>query len=119
MFVMRGGKPIRQSPLYFVFGDSPHWERLSDNALRVPLSSFHPDIISFTFSDSFYTFSDTTLRGIPIPATPHRCTVYMKQELFRIIDELGLPRGYSNPDEEFELYIEAQVWDDSPLQHHM
>jgi hypothetical protein len=37
-------------------------------------------------------------------------------ELDEVVREFGMPPGYANVNEEFDVYIEAQVWDDQPLQ---
>jgi hypothetical protein len=102
-----------------VLGDSPYWERAAQHRLRIPLSCFRSEIISFTFSDSFYAFSKTTLRGIPIPDAPHRATVFTKHDVERIVDDFGLPPGYADSEEPFDVYIEAQIWDDSPLEAYL
>jgi hypothetical protein len=99
-----------------ILGRSPYWEKMEPNVVVVPLADFPPDIISFTYTDSFYAFSDATLRGRPIPLKPHRRTVYRLAELDYVVREFGMPPGYANPNEEFDVYIEAQIWDDQPLQ---
>jgi hypothetical protein len=46
---------------------------------------------------------------------PHRRTVYQLDELDDALREHGWPPGYADPQEEFDVYVEAQVWDDAPL----
>lgn len=114
-FVEKGGQPRRQHPHYMILGRSTHWEILEPNVVTVPLAALKNDAVSFTYTDSFYTYSATTLRGIPIPAQPHRGKVYCLDELDELVAAFGLPPGYDDPDERFDLYIEAQIWDDAPL----
>ena len=102
-----------------ILGDSPLWERRSQNSVQIPLSSFNTDVVSFTYSDSYYAFAGTTLRGIPIPEAPHRAKLFVKDELSDIVKEFGLPPGYTDPDEQFDVYVEAQIWDDSPLAEYL
>jgi hypothetical protein len=118
-FVEKGGRPTRSNPHYMILGRSPYWEKVEPNVVVVPLSNFPPDVISFTYTDSYYTFSDATLRGRPIPPRPHRRTVYRLCELDDVVREFGMPPGYVNADEEFDVYIEAQIWDDQPLQEYL
>jgi hypothetical protein len=98
-----------------ILGRSALWEEKEPNAVAVPLRVFSCDIISFTYSDSFYTFSDKTLHGTLIPSALHRGRVYRLDELTDAVREFGMPPGYTNPTEEFDAYIEAQIWDDRPL----
>lgn len=115
-FVEKGGRPTRGNPHYMILGRSPYWEKMEPNVVVVPLAHFPSDIISFTYTDSFYTFSEATLRGRPIPLKPHRRTVYRLHELDEVVREFGMPPGYADVNEEFDVYIEAQIWDDQPLQ---
>ena len=114
-FAQKGGSPRLVHPHYLILGRSPHWEAIGCKSLSIPLAHFDPDVISLTYTDSVYTFSPITLRGIEIPDRPHRRTVYRVEELESIVARFGLPPGYTNPDELFDTYIEAQVWDEDCL----
>lgn len=113
----KGGKPQRKSPHYFVLGRSHIWGKMEPKVLEIPRAECSAEWTSFTYTDSYYTFQTQTLRGIRIPAQPHRGQLYRLDELHRVIDEFGLPPGYADHTEEFDVYIEVQIWSDHPLQH--
>ena len=118
-FIQKGGRPTRENPHYMILGRSPHWEELEPHVVVVPLTKFSSDKISFTYTDSFYTFSDSTLHGRSIPKTPHHRTVYRMGDIHDVVRQYGMPPGYTDPNEEFDVYIEAQIWDDVPLQNYL
>ncbi len=115
-FVAKGGRVALEHPHYLILGRSTHWEQQGARSLTIPLAHFDPDVVSITYTDSYYTFFPTTLRGIPIPVKPHRGMVYRLDDLGILVQEFGLPAGYSNPEEHFDVYIEAQVWDEDVVQ---
>ena len=115
-FVAQGGRPKRKHPHYLVLGRSPIWEKMTTNQIELPIHSIPSNVISFTLTDSFYTFSPTTLRGIVIPPKPHRQRIYTLESLKMAIEEHGMPPGYEDQTEEFDTYIETQIWDDEPLE---
>jgi hypothetical protein len=114
-FLAKGGQPKRENPHYLVLGQSRHWEKMVANSVCIPLAEIGADVVSFTFTDSFYTYSERTLHGRVIPPAPHRRIVFTLHELEDAIHQFGMPRGYSDPSEEFDVYIEAQLWTDGPL----
>jgi hypothetical protein len=83
--------------------------------VELPLSALPADLLSFTYCDSFYTFSATTLRGVAIPHAAHRSTLYRLEDLAAAVARFGLPAGYRDPEDQLDVYIEAQVWDDAVL----
>lgn len=118
-FMQRGGKPARQAPHYAILGtfslyeSDPHWR-----SVAVPLNEVPSDVLSFTFTDSFFAFSDRNLRGVAIPPRPyHRC-VYRLEDLPGLNEEFGLPgeRWRTEPDRVFDVYVEAQIWDDAAVE---
>ena len=77
--------------------------------IRVPLADFDPHIISFTYGDTFPTMRYKDGKS-------YRGKVFTEEELPALIQQFGLPQdvnpaGALGPDR----YIEAQVWDDTPL----
>src|ERR1044071_4847558 len=78
--------------------------------LRIALNVFRTECLSFTYGDTFpaMRYKD---------GKPYRGKVYLLTELPGLVNEYGLPQiwnaqGKYGP----ERYIEAQVWDDEPLQ---
>jgi hypothetical protein len=55
MFINKGGKPIRERPHYMVLGFCPWLKTWYQNGaeLRIPLADFEPEIVSFTYGDTF------------------------------------------------------------------
>jgi len=112
LFEAKGGRPRRARPHYMTVGACP-WLRewyVQGRELSIPLSAFAPDVISFTYGD---TFPALRLHD----GRPYRGLVYTLAELPALIEQYGLPQDW-NPDGHCgpERYIEAQVWEDVPLQ---
>ncbi|HRW11145.1 MAG TPA: hypothetical protein P5121_38855 [Caldilineaceae bacterium] len=112
LFIAKGGAPRRVRPHYFTVGACPwllDWY-VEGCVLRLPLSDITPEIISFTYGD---TFPAMRLQD----GRPHRGQVYTVTELPALIERYGLPQqwnpaGQAGPDR----YVEAQLWDDQPVQ---
>jgi len=110
-FMEKGGKPIRSRPHYMILG-ACRWMLswyIRGCELRIPLELFSPTIVSFTYGDSFPAMHHPDDK-------PHRGQVYCLEELPDLVLQFGLPQSWNidgthGPDR----YIEAQVWDDTPL----
>ncbi|GHO95139.1 hypothetical protein KSF_051870 [Reticulibacter mediterranei] len=115
LFVQKRGQPRRERPHYMIVGACDWlctWYQEVD-VVTIPLSAFHPQTISFTYGDSFPAMLYTD-------GKPYRDQVYTLDELQSLIQQYGLPQdwnqdGACGP----ERYIEAQIWDDQPLQAYM
>lgn len=112
LFIDKGGKPMRLHPHSMILGTST-WLKswyADGQELCIPLVEFDPMSVSFTYGDLFpaMRYQDGKV---------YRGKVYMMDELETLIATYGLPQEW-NPDGQFgpERYIEAQVWDDRPLQ---
>lgn len=112
LFIAKGGKPRRQHPHYFVLGECAWLQSWYPHGceLRIPIRAFHAENISFTYGDTFpaMRYQD---------GKPYRGKVYTLLELPGLVEQYGLPQiwnadGKCGP----ERYIEAQVWEDAPLQ---
>jgi hypothetical protein len=111
LFIEKGGKPRRERPHYMILGSCSwllDWYR-EGCELCVPLAAFEPDVVSFTYGDTFpaMRYQD---------GKPYRGQVYMLEELPELVRLYGLPQewnrdGKLGPDR----YVEAQVWDDEPI----
>ncbi len=112
IFAAKGGKPIRQRPHYMTFGACPwllEWYR-EGQELSIPLDRFHPETVSFTYGDLFPTMRYQD-------GKPYRNQVYTLLEIQEIVKRYGLPQLWnSRGDLGPERYIEAQIWDERPLQ---
>lgn len=119
-FIERGGRPSRHSPHYFVLGESPWFRGLYEDAaeIRLALAALPSDQVSVTYPDSVTSMGLLAQFGIELPLRAHHGTVFRVEELDDVITRYGLPNG-PKPDsydghqsEEFEHYIEVQVWSD-------
>lgn len=119
-FIHRGGRPARDSPHYFVLGQSPWFRGLYQDAaeIRVPLAQLPSDQVSFTYPDSITSMGLLADFGIALSVRPHHGTVFRIDELPTVIDAYGLPNGAApgsyqgHRRDDFEHYIEVQVWTD-------
>jgi hypothetical protein len=117
-FAGLGGKPTRANPHYAILGtfslyeDDPYYR-----SETLPLASLPTEAVSFTFTDSFFAFSDANLRGVRIPERPYHGRVYRLEDLPALVGTFGLPgeRWRTEPGRRFDVYIEAQIWDDAPI----
>ena len=111
LFIKKGGKPQRQRPHYMILGDCSWLQKwyLDGQELRIPLASFQPEIVSFTYGDTFPAMRHQD-------GKPYREQIYTLDELPELVRLYGLPQewngeGKYGPDR----YIEAQVWADEPI----
>lgn len=113
--MQKGGSPSLLRPHYMIVGACPwleQWYR-EGAALQIPLSAFRMEQISFTYGDSFpaMRYQD---------GKPYRGQVYTLPELPELIAEYGLPQEWNAAGQHGpERYIEAQIWDDEPLQTYL
>lgn len=110
IFISKGGKPKRKVPHYMVV-EKCNWLNTwytEGTYVKIPISSFDPDIISFSYGDMFPTFSDRVK-----DSKEYRKKIYTLDEIKELIAKYGLPQAW-NEDGKFgpERYIEVQVWDD-------
>ena len=115
LFIAKGGQPGWERPHYLVVG-ACSWLRewyVNGSELRIPLSAFRMDTISFTYGDTFpaLRYQD---------GKPYRGQVYTLSELPGLIETYGLPQVW-NAEGKYgpERYIEAQAWDDEPLRPYL
>jgi hypothetical protein len=112
--VQKGGRPKRRQP-YYLFLDPGLAQNFYPGVKRVhvPLHAIPTGVLSFTYLDSMVC---DALLGEPERVPPNcrgfarlSCIseVYRLEELPKLIEEFGYPQG---------TYLEAQVWDDAPLE---
>ena len=115
LFIAKGGRPKRMRPHYFILGECAWLKTWYPHGceLRIPLAVFPVDCVSFTYGDTF-----PAMRYLD--GKHYRGQVYTRAELPALVAQYGLPQvwngeGKLGPDR----YIEAQVWDDEPLQAYL
>ena len=113
LFVEKGGRPQKETPHYFVVGKCPWlatWYEQA-NYIKIPISEFDLLTVSFTYGDTFPTFSPNVTDGME-----YRNTVYTYHEILKIIEKYGLPQEkWDAPIFAQPCYVEAQVWSDEPV----
>ncbi len=122
-FIGVGGRPVRQSPHYFVLGESEWFRGLYREAreVRIPLSVVPTHHVSLTYPDSVTSMGLLTEFGIHVTRQPYHGQVYRIEELAGLVDRYGIPRGARPPSyqghqfKDFEHYIEVQVWADDTV----
>lgn len=125
-FVNKGKKPYLKNPLYFVLGENDDFFQkngfFSDAnpvKLRLPLSLFSSDMISFTYPDSMPSLAiatDKTGRAEPYRKPIHG-RVFTLEEIVEVVREYGMPGDKWKTEESwrYDRFIEAQVWDERPI----
>lgn len=79
----------RTAPHYLVIGECPFlasWYH-DPAVFRLPLNSVDPSVISFTYGDSFPTFSDRVQ-----DRREYRRRIYTLPEILHLIEQYGLPQ---------------------------
>lgn len=108
LFILKGGKPRNVYPHYMTWGACEwikDWYR-NGKLIKIPVTEFLEDDISFTYGDLFPTMRYQDGRE-------YRGEVYTKTEMMELIQRYGLPQewnkeGMKGP----ERYIEVQIWND-------
>jgi hypothetical protein len=113
IFISKGGKPTRQVPQYMVV-EACDWLRdwyHQGEYIKIPITDFTPDTISFSYGDMFPTFSPRVTDN-----KEYRRQIYTYKEILDIIDRYGFPQEWNkNGTYGPERYIEVQVWSDEPV----
>ncbi|HEY0388128.1 MAG TPA: hypothetical protein VGC71_06800 [Gaiellales bacterium] len=124
LFRLSGGRPERDSPHYFVLGESTWYRGLAPGmqAIVLPLTELPPTVTSFTYPDSFTATGLVADYGLPYEPRPYHHRVFLIEQLPDVITQYGLPRDDPAPTYQgyqhrtFEKYIEVQVWSDTPVE---
>lgn len=111
LFIKKGRDPQRLRPHYMILGDCSRLKEwyLDGRELRIPLIHFRPEIVSFTYGDTFpaMRYQD---------GKPYREQAYTLDELPELVSLYGLPQIWNNNGKQGpDRYIEAQVWADQPI----
>lgn len=114
-FIQKGGEPKRENPHYMILGSCSwglSWYH-DGRELRILLKNFLPNIVSFTYGDTFPAMRYQDGKS-------YRKQVYTLEELPHLVLQFDLPQNW-NPDGLHgpDRYIEAQIWDDEPLKEHL
>lgn len=93
---------------FFTLGEVKWLESWYPNPgyIKIPLSELDPNIVSFTYGDTFPAFRYRR-------NNPTRGMVYTVSDIFDVVNRYGFPQSI-NPDGKKGpiRYIEAQIWSD-------
>ena len=125
-FISIGGRPVNSSPVYLTLGANEGMKTWFENTawLKIPVSEFDLDTVSFTYGDMFPVFNKSLNTG-----EEWWEQVYRYDDILRLINKYGYPvdpiydsiKGIfpkDKPINQHLKYIEAHVWDDSILNKH-
>ena len=116
-FLEAGGRTERSAPHYMVLGHCPWLLSWFEQPayLRIPVSEFDLSAVSFTYGDSFPTFSPRVNDG-----REYRRKVYDYEGIKKIIEKYGLPQIWNSDGSHGpERYIEACVWSDETISRYI
>lgn len=120
-FITKGGQPTRKYPYYLCLGECDWWKHFCQHdEVIIPIKDIDPKTISFTYPDSFTSLGFLARFGIKHEVKPYHGEVFTLQEMRNIVNKFGMPRNQhkinykSYHKEELELYVEAQLWSETP-----
>ncbi|MDN5215103.1 hypothetical protein QQ020_23680 [Fulvivirgaceae bacterium BMA12] len=122
-FILKGGKPSRNDPFYFTLGEC-EWAKswyVNPEVVKIPLTDFEPEHISFTYPDSMVSFQFYDEPKLKTYRKDCNGQVFLLSEINDLIGEYGLPTEEKCQTEErlkYDKYIEAQVWDDAIIKEY-
>jgi hypothetical protein len=114
-FIKKGGQPMSVYPHYFVI-ERAKWIESGYNgesfAIHLPISTFHPNHISFTYPDSMVSCWLRSQTNQVFYRPEYHGQVFLLSEISKIIDMSGIPSEEWRTEEtrKYDLFIEAQVW---------
>lgn len=114
-FIRKGGKPASTYPHYFVVEQATWIEEGYDgqsNKLQVPISTFNPELVSFTYPDSMVSYWLLSQADKVYYHPEYHGQVFLFDEIIEIIGKFGIPNEEWRTEEtrKYDLFIEAQVW---------
>lgn len=122
-FISIGGKPVRTAPVYFTLGANKGMKTWFDmpDFIKIPLSEFEPDTVSFTYGDSFAVLNPSLDTG-----EEWWGKVFNYNGIIKLINKYGFPEdpAYDMKNRIFPKdkhinhylkFIEAHVWSDIAL----
>lgn len=116
-FIKKGGKVERKAPHYMVIEHSPWLSTWYENTafIKIPITEFDTNTLSFTYGDSHPTFSPRVNDG-----KEYRKKLYTYEEIQDIIKKYGLPQNWNN-DGKYgpERYIEVHIWSDETIKNYL
>jgi hypothetical protein len=126
-FIAKGGAPQESYPIYMVLGRSKWLLTAADPAtlgttseIQVPLSLFKECDISFTYPDSMLSIPMANQKESEYYLPDYHGKLFTLSEIRSIVESNGLPgeKWGTNLPSFMPNFIEAQVWNQEPLQEY-
>lgn len=119
-FILRGGQPELEYPIYMVLGESAFIYEGYDrqcHIIQIPLSEFKAKQISFTYPDSMVSHMLLQERQGKKYFKPYHGKLFLLSEISAIAKDYGIPQQEwrEDPYRAYDFFIEAQVWSREPL----
>lgn len=124
-FIFKGGSPQEDYPIYMVLGKCEQIERNMEEEniakIRIPLTHFKEEEISFTYIDSMFSFQLSRDKSSEYYQPEYHGKVFILSEIKSILEEKGLPEEgwWGNLPDDFIPYIEAQAWNHKILRGYL
>lgn len=104
LFIIKGGKPQQSFPYYFHIANEPNENILAyfkdPEYIKIPLSNFDKDTISFTFGNSGVAFFRRDNH-------PTRRKLYILDEFIQVLNDYGTMVNYNDTND----FLEMHLWD--------
>ena len=102
---MSGQRKIRGDRLWY---DNPDF-------IKIPITEFDISTLSFTYGDSYPTFSPKVNDG-----KEYRKKLYTYEEILQVIEKYGLLQEW-NDDGKYgpERYVEVHIWSDETIKKYV
>jgi hypothetical protein len=126
-FIAKGGTPQESYPIYMILGRSKWLLTAADPAtlattaeIQVPLSLFRECDISFTYPDSMVSVPMAVQKESEYYLPDYHGKLFTLSEIRSIVESNGLPgeKWGTNLPDSMPNFIEAQVWNQEPLQEY-
>ena len=106
-----------------VLGSSSYIASLGDDEgyreIRIPLSDFTQEEVSFTYSDCMVSlWLSEERRAEPYFSPELHGKVFTVPEILEVVEAHGIPDGEweTDPQKTYDFFVEAQVWSRRPLE---
>jgi len=121
-FISSGGKPKTGHPCYFTLENSPFLQEFESfegesKEVKIPLSLFSCENISFTYPDSFFSKWLSQNKDHYLYDEELNGKIFKLNEVLSLLDSGRIPKNVymDTQNYKYHLYIEAQAWDYSIL----
>ncbi|MGM0508575.1 MAG: hypothetical protein ACQERZ_05355 [Fusobacteriota bacterium] len=124
-FILKGGKPIEEYPIYMVLGKCEEIEKNMKKEdlekIIIPIDIFKRNEVSFTYIDSMFSLQLYKNKDSKYYHSNYHGKIFMLDEIKEIIEKKGKPHEIfeNNLPEDFFPYVETQVWNHSILEKYL